>query len=410
MKIGPVEFTFKDIEEGFGLVREKSKKLIVKNHEGKIQIVFAIVTENDLDNNRLNNDLIAPFYNYLDSRGLSNIFEVSSLNSKDAAQIKDIESSKKYLEKTKKHLIVYGSIKKRKNPQDTYIFSLDATILHSPIPVLISSNISKDFSEIFPRKVLFPENDELIGFEVTKEWLGIAVRYLVGVAAMVSGNFGLSQKLFSELNDELNKVKDEDPVRNKFRQKLPTRIVENSKMICVLLYSAFVKSGNIDTEPIKRSKEFFDIVLSYNPNDEQIINIAAIYYYLIENDLDECEKILTSTKRTTEPTWRINLAFVYALKGRLLDAKKMYDKASRHEFGGTNVINDAEVFLTKVIEISPEKNELLFCRGYINFKLKGDYALAKKDFDVFIENSGVNTDQEVVRLTTLYLRQINLPI
>lgn len=400
------DFTVTEILDAFQLVARIPSKFFLKKRSKKIKIVFAITTENEDDKNRVENDLISQFEKYLDDRGLLEIFNVAKLSKEKSAQIKTFEQSQEFLQNSGNHLIIYGSIARRNNVESGYILNLDATVLHDPLPNLISSEISKDFTEVFPKRVFFPEKIELLGFEITKEWLGIVTRYMVGVAAMFSGNIGFSFNLFSEIKKDLDNGRIKGEINDQFKTKIKFRLLENARAICNLLYNTYIKTDDI--RAIQTAKPYLDLIEKDAPQDEQVITLGSMYYYLVKNDLTRSEEVLTrKIKHSKDPTWRLNLAFIKSMNGELDEAKKMYDKASKQKLASLSALAEIEIFISKEIQKNYTKIELLFSRGYINYKIKGDYQLAKDDFNEFINHEYSHKYPEIKRLLKVYLIEIN---
>lgn len=72
---------------------------------------------------------------------------------------------------------------------------------------------------------------------------------------------------------------------------------------------------------------------------------------------------------------------------------------------------DAEIFIGDVLEAEPDKIQLWYCLGMINYFCKGDIHSAKKDFLRFIElaskNERFNTS---VKFAQEYLSEIGVKL
>ena len=255
-----------------------------------------------------------------------------------------------------------------------------------------------------PRRWFFPTSEELLGFEITKQWIGVVTKYVVGIAAYVSGDFDLAYDIFSQMKKETGVRKNNNiPVINEINKRLPLRFVEVSNAICERLYFAYTRTRNIFY--IQKLNEYLNIMQKYDPDDYNAHNLRAIYLFLVKRNVSRAIDELKKIQDRPDTTWRYNLAFLYAYQGQLDKAKRQYDKAFQG-YVPNNIINETEVFISGVITAEPNKYQLYFARGYINFKAKKDYLLAKKDFTKFIEKNPNDMYQIEIKLVKTYIEQI----
>ena len=59
-----------------------------------------------------------------------------------------------------------------------------------------------------------------------------------------------------------------------------------------------------------------------------------------------------------------------------------------------------------VLEQEPDKIQLHFCLGLVNFLGKGDYARALQDFEKFLEAASKEQFEEQIRLAEAYIGNI----
>ena len=249
MKIGPIEISVEDIKAFFHVLREIYIRLWVpRNKKDMVGIVLAIATENEQEKQRLQYDLVNNLKGYLHSARIPSVFNVIVLHEKHVRKIVDYQSSFRYLKRTRGHLIVYGSISERKiRGKDNYFFRLEGTVVHRPILKSMSDKLAREFAELLPRKWCFPESDELLGFEITQQWIGFVVKYIVGIAAYVSGDFDLAFRIYSNLSKEVEIEKESDKINAilEIKRRLPLRLTEATKAICKRLYYFYEKTRNI---------------------------------------------------------------------------------------------------------------------------------------------------------------------
>jgi hypothetical protein len=69
--------------------------------------------------------------------------------------------------------------------------------------------------------------------------------------------------------------------------------------------------------------------------------------------------------------------------------------------------SDIEDFVAWIVEKEPDKTQLHFCLGVINFLCKGDPARAVLDFQKFLEVTPADQFAEEQRLAMAYIDTIN---
>ena len=84
------------------------------------------------------------------------------------------------------------------------------------------------------------------------------------------------------------------------------------------------------------------------------------------------------------------MAFLFAFKGDVKTATRHYRKAILFQIE-SDALNQIEDFICWMIDRYPQKYQLKYCLGFINWKVKGDTIRAIQDFKEFL-SSGDNRD------------------
>lgn len=380
------------------------KRKCPKNVKGKVGIIIAITTENKNEHLKLKSDLISQVKNTIRTRGLESVFNVIELPEYYAAEIQDYPTSLRVLEGSKAHFIIYGVCKRRmEGGKEHYFIASEAAVIHKPIPKIVSNKLSKEFAELFPRRVAFPIADEISGFEITREWVGVVSRYIIGIASFLSGDFKLSFNLFEELRNELTLVKINIEQIKKLRLRLPQRISESALALASRLY--FIYRRTKDDNLLTKMKPFLDILKNIDPNNYSAHLLRGIYLFLVERNIEEAKKEIKRSQNHLDATWRYSEAFLYAYEGNLDKAEGSYKKAFRAEVT-SDVIFQTEEFIHDVLEIEPQRCQLWYCLGMINWKAKRDNILAKEAFEKFLSYCNGTLFLEQRRKVREYLKHL----
>ena len=387
-----------------GLISPVIKSVKKKNPKDKIGIIIGIAAEESDGRDRIENDLIRDLNSYLNSNKLSGVFNIIKLNDSECKTVNN-QNWQKIVEKYKAHLIVYGFVKKRNiDGKENYSLKLYAGILHNPIPVLLSKSISSEFATLFPRKRYFPASEDLLGFEITAEWLAFVVEYMVGIAFFVSGNLGASFKIFEDIDEKIQSVKTNNAleVLNLIKSKNGERLVEVSLSICNILYTSYSYKRDLDF--VGEFKKYIDVIESHSPDEKRVKHYESIYFFLIEKNIG---KAIQAEKQTDDSIKPYNMGFLAFFEGKLNDGIRYYQNGSKRDVP-LKVLIDLEAFMTDTLTEYPEKIQFYFSKGVINYKGKGDFGVALEDFRKFLQitkNSPTNF-LELRRLALIYIDEI----
>src|SRR3972149_398118 len=117
---------------------------IPKSKKDTVGIIIAILTENEKEKILLRNDFIKTFREKIDLGNIPGNFHMVEYPEFYAAQV-SINNHTKFLEKSKAHFIISGSLKERQwKGKDHYFLKLDVTVRHAPIPLKISQQFAKE--------------------------------------------------------------------------------------------------------------------------------------------------------------------------------------------------------------------------------------------------------------------------
>ena len=373
------------------------KKRTKQNLKDKIGLIFAISTHNEDERERLQADLIKPLKQELAQSSIGELFNVLEATKEDAESIDTPQKALDYLARKRAHMIIYGELVLRNNVEGEqhHVFRLHGVVRHASIPKDISGRFGVHFREVLPELSGFPQKNEIGSFEVKRKEIAYVITYVIGVAAALSLDFSLSRKLFEDTLTRLTRIQDVDTIQPfaMFYRLTRRRLAEVLSTDLKIAYAKFVKSRDRN-EILKTGKEL-EMLKELDPDNYPAHLSRAIFLFFsghIEEAITEMECIHNS-----DVTWRYSLGFLYAYSGRIDAALEQYKQANRHPLTDTAILFDIETFISEVIEKEPSKAQLLFFRGLINHKQKGDKQLAKEDFENFIAKN----NSQFLQLETL---------
>jgi len=180
-----------------------------RNKKNKVGIVIAISAENDTEEQRVRNDFIVRLAQRLKECKVNKIINLITIKNHQALRLNlsDKESVLAIHKKIGGHFYVYGMVRKRKDTQETYFLSLNGLVLHKPVDINVSKALSIDFRKVLPRQIAFLESLEFRGFIFSADMVYLAVRYVIGIAAFISGDPALAHDFHDNLQAEFNRFR-----------------------------------------------------------------------------------------------------------------------------------------------------------------------------------------------------------
>jgi hypothetical protein len=137
-------------------------------------------------------------------------------------KLQDITNIEKVLRKCHAHMLLYGSVKRRNiQGKEMHLLNIEGMVRHSPIPVEISKKFSDDFGNAIPRKLMLTTESDALIFESASTWFDLSARYVIGVAAYLSGAVAYAERMLLQVEESLARKHDDAFIRylNKFLPK-----------------------------------------------------------------------------------------------------------------------------------------------------------------------------------------------
>lgn len=337
-------------------------------------------------------------------RGNHQQYVVQELSEYWTRKIGSHETASPLLRETGSHLLMYGRCKMRSHQnRPTYVLELNACVRHAPIALDVSKQFSNDIDLAFPRKALIPETEELQGFEFTRDLVGLASRFILGIGSWISGNPVSAFDLHHGLWTELKTKEDEGPGWPGHKQLTP-RVA--SLLVAEGLDAANLRFTKKPLNYLEDMRRFLDVTQEIDPNNYGGHLLRGIYYFLSSRDIEKARKEIRKAKNDRDSAWLWSSAFLDAYDGKLEEAHKTYKRAFRGLVTDDTPLQ-VETFITDVLNVEPERIQLWYCLGMINYFYKEDMESAERDFSKFREQTqGTESFSKSVEFTELYLREI----
>ena len=183
----------------------------------------------------------------------------------------------------------------------------------------------------------------------------------------------------------------------KIIERLPYRFSDIYTNWFNLEYDKWIEEEGDDKQFVNNIVKYTDLVAKHMPNLYGTKLKYSIKYFLDGRNIKECKKILLSCRNEKDVIWLYNLAFIEAYQGDIKKNLSHYKRAAKRSIE-PKIINQVEGFMYKMTRIEPDKYQIYFCLGYLNWKIKDDKKQAINDFSKFIALDTTDKYKEHKRL------------
>lgn len=339
-----------------------------------IGIVIAIKTQNYSQYEKVKNDMIDRLRSGLDT----DIYTLIDLPYNVSKNIVDKKSMSYFLNKTKSHLLIIGTVREGKNKnKEKYEIEINTMIKHAPINSATQKKFINELNEL-PHVIYLDKEDELAQFKFTSNYLVYFSKYFIGLAAMVSYNFTLAEKIFMELKEQIPHGK--------------TPLAKISRNIGRYLYDIYFNLTSIEYNLFRANRQIESLDKAYEyakkfndlrPNSYPFFLFKANYIFLRFRDVNNSKRALNRLMKYTDAAHLYSLAFLHSYEGDLQLAIMFYKRAFKSP-QETVMSIEVEEYIDYILELEPDKYHLYLSLSLINIH-KEDYQLAKLDLQNFLK-------------------------
>lgn len=358
-----------------------------KTKKGKVGFAICINCSNDEEREKIREDFIITLEKLIKRGNIGNTFQVITIPDHISEKIIDNESAQLLRQKCKAHFFLYGRVRLRDiNKKKFHVIDLDGIVKHRLIPKEISQIISNEFAELLPKQIQIATENDLLTFNFTTELTEVIAKYIIGIAATVSGDLNYAESLFNDITSRINSFQTDFPVIVKIKQRTPLRLAEINEVRASIAHRSWTK--NHDTASLEKMEEALSKINNPYLDRYRVRLLKSILLFLNNRDVNKAITILSKCKKDKDHTWRFNLAFLHAYKGELYKAIRQYKVLANPQNSEikANILSQIEDFFCWVLEKEPEKYQLYYCLGFINSKIKGDTIQAISDFEKFLSS------------------------
>ncbi len=214
-----------------------------------------------------------------------------------------MDDARYYLRVSNAHFMILGNFKKRiLNGKEHHIINLNGLVTHKPLPKEIQKLLSFEFKELFPRKLLIPFENDLLTFEFTSELITIVSKYIISLAALLSGDINYCQQLLENVHETSKQIKSNLPSINQIRKRIPNRLLDIYLAQIRILMLAWRNSREIRL--MSEIKVYLDKIEFFFSNEYNARIIRAIYYF-VTDDINSAKNEIRKCRNDPDQVWKL---------------------------------------------------------------------------------------------------------
>ena len=371
-----------------------------KNPNGKIGVIIALYCEDDLESLGARNDFIDKLNCNLREDGLNQKIQVVKVPNHHCSTITSYERAKEINQKVKGHFFVFGKIVKRPDGEDKIFIEMNGLVTHAGIPLRVSQQIARDFSESLPREIEFNDAFRFKSLRLSADRVYLSAKYIIGIAALVSGDVLIASQLHEKiLSDPLMEKEKDLPILTDIKHKVKGLLAEEY----LVLAKVAIREGKTE-----EYEKYIKLSLSHGQNIYGQHLFQAIKIFGSTEDANAALKEIDKAKDLAggRQEWRYSEAFLLYWLGRYEDAYKSSQKITERDFIGEDVtVEEVLLFNQRLLEKHPDKIQLFFWMGYIVYKKLGDIVKGLEFFEKF--KNGAREDQSyLVDKSKVFIKEI----
>lgn len=375
-----------------------------KTPQNKIGFLVCISTSDDSEALKLHEDFVRPLKQLIKSGNTGHIFHFMESPQRLAREVEDLDQAQALRIRSRAHFMIWGRVRRRQiDGKDHHVIDLEGAVSHRPVADNISKALATEFSELLPRKLHISIDNDFLTFQFTSEWADLVARYVIGLAAAISGDFNYAETLFKDAYERLQTRNHSLPAYQKLKQRIPARISELYAGRAQRAYRKWLETR--DPDLLNSIEEYLQHLTQEHQQSPAGLTLKAIIAFLSQHDADAALTYIKKIREQNTAVWHLNAAFLLAYKGRLKDAIRHYRQVAHLE-ADIDGVSQVEDFMVWVLQQNPEKYQLHYCLGFLNWQIKGDLIQATEDFSNFLQKCPQNTYTKECQLASQWIGEI----
>ncbi len=275
--------------------------------ENKIGFLVCITCSDKEELRDITDDFITSLRKLVKSGKTGDAFHFVDMPQHFAREVVDAESALRMRVRCKAHFMIYGRVRRKIiNKEENHIVELEGVVAHQPIPNQVSDSLATEFTELLPRNVQIPKDNDLFAFQFTSEWTEIVARYIIGVATAYSGDINYAENLYQDVLSRLQGKDQNFPIYRKLKERIPHRLAELYEAMASTCFSKW--SETRDSDYLTEVDEWLDKIDEVVKDNKSVLFLRTITTFLTTRSVDKAISMLMKwSPATVQPESRIKL-------------------------------------------------------------------------------------------------------
>jgi hypothetical protein len=350
---------------------------------GKVGVALAITCDDEKHDRQVRADFIMKLQELLTRDPQSANFHLIVLPRHRAERVVALPDANHESAKLRAHFMLYGTVRRRViRGRESHVIAFEGVVRHALVPASVQNDLASDFTNVLPRRVTLAADSDVFAFEATAEWADVSARYIIGLAALISGDVAYAERLFLDVERRMASGRPGIEPLRQISNRLPERFRT--------LYDAWLRhltDGYTMTRErsyLERADQVATKLLARDPRHPGAKLMKAIAEFSLRRNIAAARDLVSRARLTGDATWRYSLAFLDAYEGNLDAAEAEYQRAFKGPLNDVTVPVQCEEFIAGVIQEEPNRVQLHYCSGLINYYAKRDCTGATRDFMAFL--------------------------
>lgn len=397
------------------ILSQKIPKLKFKNDIG---VIISFETENATQKERLEKDVIEQLKTLLCANNLQSYIEIIIPKNYQTKMVNKIfkgyiiNKNKKYkksynklIEQNKFSVYIWGELTQRNDTENKYFLNTNVISKHSEIQIPECEKLENEIMLLIPKIINFPVEQEYKGFNLTKDMLYIAIRYITGLIMYLSNEqkyIITAYNIHNGLLEELKRIN--NPIYNQINMQLQG--IYGAELYCVSIFE------HTENKNFGLALELSDLAVEYLPQNHDILYLNGYLNFEVKRNTKRA-LIMFDKAKHVQPNnnWGCiySMAFIFMYLRRFEEGLKLLDFISSKSLESQIYIAQQCIdYDIKMITIEQDKVQILFVIGYLYYKVIENSIIALDYLEDFVEKASNKNNYGILnRRARKYIISIN---
>lgn len=373
----------------------------------RIGLGVAIFLEDPLESRQLRSDFVETLKQLLTESRLRTRFEFIEFSQTLSKRVAYDDQAALWLSgKSNVTFLIYGRARVRDaKGTKSHVMDLKWAVRHAPIAAEQSTKLASDADALFPRRWIL-ESGNLFTCEFAAQFTDAVARYVIGCAALVSGEHEYAEDMLLDAERRLDSRIGPSATKAVVLGRVRSKVAENYWEWAQGSLNRYTFRSR-DKQELNTAEPILEKLRKYDPNNYSARQSLAMIAFLLRRDLNGARAEIERCRGEEDGTWRYNEAFLLAYEGDLDSGYRAYSRAFESPLGEPTVPTQSEEFIQLVIDEEPERVWLYFCTGIINYRAKGDLLAARHDLQKFRDSADPIRFAKQLDVAARWLEDIN---